>query len=63
MTPGNGTSERPAVGNVGGCVPFVLPGPLPMRETLAGWQQWRTTRGSFTPAPRLDLAAWSDSES
>ena len=38
--------------------PFVLPGPPPMRETLAGWQQWRTTRGSFTPAPRLDRAAW-----
>src|SRR5216683_1383025 len=32
--------------------------PPPVRETLAGWQQWRTTRGSFVPAPRLDRAAW-----
>ena len=39
-------------------VPFVLPGPPPVRETLTGWQQWRTTRGSFTPAPQLDRAAW-----
>jgi len=41
-----------------GLVPFVLPGPPPARETLAGWQQWRATRGSFTPAPQLDRAAW-----
>src|SRR5438105_2561480 len=41
-----------------GPVPFVLPGPPPARETLAGWQQWRATRGSFVPAPRLDRAAW-----
>ena len=33
--------------------PFVLPGPPPTRETLAGWQQWRAARDSFTPAPRL----------
>ena len=39
--------------------PFVLPGPPPARETLAGWQQWRAARGSFTSrAPRLDRAAW-----
>ena len=38
--------------------PFVLPGPPPARETLAGWQQWRAARDSFTPAPRLDRAAW-----
>jgi hypothetical protein len=37
---------------------FVFPGPPPARETLAGWQQWRATRGSFAPAPRLDKAAW-----
>lgn len=44
--------------DTGGAVPFVLPGPLPMRETLSGWQRWRTTRGAFQPAPRLDLSAW-----
>ncbi|HEX9541079.1 MAG TPA: hypothetical protein VGA04_23180, partial [Streptosporangiaceae bacterium] len=42
----------------GGLVPFVLPGPLPMRETLAGWQRWRATRDTFQPAPHLDLTAW-----
>ena len=42
----------------GSPVPFVLPGPLPVRETLAGWQRWRTTRATFQPAPHLDLAAW-----
>jgi len=36
----------------------VLPGLLPVRETLQGWEQWRTARRDFTPAPRLDLAAW-----
>jgi hypothetical protein len=45
-------------GSHGEPIPFVLPGPLPMRETLAGWQRWRTTRDTFTPAPRLDLASW-----
>src|SRR5260370_38921490 len=39
-------------------IPFVLPGPPPARDTLAGWERWRTSRGSFAPAPRLDLAAW-----
>src|SRR5258708_15575846 len=39
-------------------VPFILPGPPPVRETLAGWQQWRAARGTFQPAPHLDLAAW-----
>ncbi len=42
----------------GSSVPLVLPGPLPVRDTLAGWQRWRTTRGTFQPAPHLDLAAW-----
>jgi hypothetical protein len=55
VTPGTG---NPARAGSGGPVPFVLPGPLPVRETLAGWQQWRAARGSFTPAPRLDRAAW-----
>ncbi|GAA0596396.1 hypothetical protein GCM10010174_09570 [Kutzneria viridogrisea] len=39
-------------------VPFVLPGPPPIRETLAGWEQWRATRTAFVPAPRLGLATW-----
>lgn len=41
-----------------GVVPFVLPGPPPIRETLHGWQQWRRTRHAFVPAPRLDFTAW-----
>ncbi|MGV9386350.1 ATP-binding protein [Nonomuraea sp. NPDC003707] len=37
--------------------PFVLPVTQPPdRETLAGWQQYRRTRTSFQPAPRLTLA-------
>ena len=49
MTPG---------GDAGGPAPFVLTGPPPARETLTGWQQWRTARGAFQPAPRLDRPAW-----
>ena len=49
MTPG---------GDAGGPAPFVLPGPPPARETLTGWQQWRTARDAFQPAPRLDRPAW-----
>ena len=56
MTPADG--EGAAGSDAGGLVSFVLPGPPPIRETLAGWQQWRTSRGSFTPAPRLDRATW-----
>jgi hypothetical protein len=41
-----------------GLVPFVLPGPPPVRETLAGWQQWRATRGTFVPAPRLSQSGY-----
>jgi hypothetical protein len=51
---GTGTGSTPP----GSPARFALPGPPPARETLAGWQRWRTTRGSFTPAPRLDLPAW-----
>lgn len=39
-------------------IPFPLPGPLPLRDTLAGWQQYRSARGSFAAAPRLDLPSW-----
>jgi hypothetical protein len=45
------TSGSPAV-------PFVLPGPAVARETVVGWTRWRTTRHSFTPAPRISLADW-----
>jgi AAA domain len=34
-------------------VPFLRAGPPPDRTRWEGWQQWRTTRGTFTPAPRL----------
>lgn len=37
-------------------VPFILPGPIADRETVAGWRLWRLTRHSFVPAPRLSLA-------
>jgi len=39
-----------------GAVPFIVPGPIADRETVAGWRQWRLTRHSFVPAPRLSLA-------
>jgi len=41
-----------------GALAFLRPGPLPLRDTLPGWEQYRASRGSFTPAPRLDLASW-----
>jgi len=37
---------------------FALPGVPPMRDTLAGWQQYLTTLDTFVPAPRLDIATW-----
>ena len=59
MRSGHDDSEAGrTVTTAGGLVPFVLPGPLPMRETLPGWASWRTTRGAFMPAPLLDLGAW-----
>jgi len=36
-------------------VPFLRVGPPPDRTTCEGWQQWRLTRNSFIPAPRLSL--------
>jgi hypothetical protein len=36
-------------------VPFLRAGPPLDRTRWEGWQQWRTTRGTFTPAPRLSL--------
>jgi hypothetical protein len=39
-------------------VPFLLAGPPPDRATWEGWQQWRQSRGSFIPAPRLSLAEY-----
>jgi hypothetical protein len=39
-------------------VPFLRAGPPPDRTTWEGWQQWRATRDSFIPAPRLSLAEY-----
>jgi AAA domain len=39
-------------------VPFLRAGPPPDRTTWEGWQQWRRSRGSFIPAPRLTLAEY-----
>jgi hypothetical protein len=36
MTSGAGDAASP---DSGSAVPFVIPGPPPARETLAGWQQ------------------------
>ncbi|MFI5804471.1 AAA family ATPase [Streptomyces sp. NPDC051561] len=30
----------------------------PRRDTYAGWQHWRKTRGPFTPAPQLTFTDW-----
>lgn len=32
---------------------FLLAGPAPDRACWKGWEHWRETRGSFTPAPRM----------
>ena len=39
-------------------VPFLRAGPPPDRTTWEGWQQWRRSRRSFTPAKRLSLAEY-----
>jgi AAA domain len=39
-------------------VSFLRAGPPPDRTTWEGWQQWRQSRGSFIPAPRLSLAEY-----
>jgi hypothetical protein len=39
-------------------VPFLRAGPPPDRTTWEGWQQWRATRDSFIPAPRLSLTEY-----
>ncbi|GAA0473806.1 TniB family NTP-binding protein [Streptomyces olivaceiscleroticus] len=39
-------------------IPFAFAGPPPQRDTVTGWQDYRRTRHSFPPAPRLDLATW-----
>jgi hypothetical protein len=39
-------------------VPFLRAGPPPDRATWEGWQKWRESRGSFTPAPRLSAAEY-----
>jgi hypothetical protein len=42
----------------GPLVPFLRAGPPPDRTTWEGWQQWRRSRGSFIPAPRLSVAEY-----
>lgn len=37
---------------------FLPPGPPPLRDTVAGWQEWVATRNDFVAAPRLSLAEW-----
>jgi AAA domain len=39
-------------------VSFLRAGPPPDRTMWEGWQQWRATRESFIPAPRLPLAEY-----
>jgi len=39
-------------------ISLILPGPRVDRERVDGWRQWRLTRHSFVPAPRLELAAY-----
>lgn len=39
-------------------VPFLRAGPPPDRARWESWQQWRTVRGTFVPAPRLTLAEY-----
>jgi chloramphenicol 3-O-phosphotransferase len=36
--------------------PVILPGVIADRETVEGWEQWRSDRHCFVPAPRLGLA-------
>src|SRR5216683_2055864 len=51
---GNRIVDRPP-GNESPLVPFLRAGPPPDRTTCEGWQQWRLTRDTFIPAPRLSL--------
>jgi hypothetical protein len=50
-------TDQPAAGE-NPVVPFLRAGPPPDRTRREGWQQWRTTRGCFIPAPRLSLAEY-----
>ena len=50
-------TDQPATGE-NPVVPFLRAGPPPDRTRWEGWQQWRTTRGCFIPAPRLPLAEY-----
>ena len=45
-------TDQPAAGE-SPLVPFLRAGPAPDRTRWEGWQQWRATRGTFVPAPRL----------
>jgi hypothetical protein len=58
VTPHHGDSDGVTDEQATEATPFVLPGPPPVREILAGWEHWRTTRHAFVPAPHLNIAAW-----
>jgi hypothetical protein len=47
-------TDQPAAGE-SPVVPFLRSGPPPDRTRWEGWQQWRTTRGSFTCCPSLKI--------
>ncbi|MGP3916003.1 AAA family ATPase [Nonomuraea sp. 10N515B] len=44
--------------DAGALVPFLRLGPPPDRTTWEGWQQYRRTRDTFIPAPRLTQAEY-----
>ncbi|MFD4242971.1 AAA family ATPase [Streptomyces sp. NPDC058525] len=43
-----------------GVLAGMLTGKPPRRDTYEGWQHYRATRESFTPAPKLSFAQWRD---
>ncbi|MEV6106684.1 hypothetical protein AB0M28_18485 [Streptomyces sp. NPDC051940] len=47
--------QQHTTARLGDSLPFLRLGPRPDRTTYQGWQQWRTTRGSFVPAPKISL--------
>ncbi len=58
-TPGPraGSAAGPSPGQ-GRVAPFPWPGKTTDRETAGSWEQWRRTRHSFVPAPRVTLAQY-----
>lgn len=50
-------TDRPAA-HESPLVTFLRAGPAPDRTRREGWQQWRATRGTFVPAPRLSQSGY-----